>query len=133
MASEAKTFKQYAKEAKHRMKTGFWQSYHEKLEREVERAEQAGIAPSKVLEYYMEKADKTIYNRNQEEEAFYGKVKRLLDEEGETANIIGKLTDKAYYDTLSYEQKQRYTLELSQKYRKALERYEKEKQFEYFQ
>ena len=100
---------------------------------DVERAEQAGIAPSKVLEYYMEKADKTIYNRNQEKEAFYGKVKRLLDEEGETANIIGKLTDKAYYDTLSYEQKQRYTLELSQKYRKALERYEKEKQFEYFQ
>ena len=43
MASEAKTFKQYAKEAKNRMKTGFWKKYHENLEKEVARAEQAGI------------------------------------------------------------------------------------------
>ena len=133
MASEAKTFKQYAQEANNRMKTGFWKKYHENLEKEVERAQQAGIAPSKILEYWMEKADKTIINCNEEEECFYKKVKKILDEEGETADIIGKLTDKAYFATLSYEQKQRYVLELSQKYRLALERYEKERQFEYFQ
>ena len=77
MASEAKTFKQYAKEAKNRMKTGFWKKYHENLEKEVARAEQAGIAPSKILAYWMEKADKTIINCNEEEECFYAKVKKM--------------------------------------------------------
>ena len=51
----------------------------------------------------------------------------LLDEEGEVANAIGRLTDKEYYSTLSYEEKQRYTLELSNKYLIAVERYRKEK------
>ena len=61
---------------------------------------------------------------------FYLKVKKLLLEEGEVSDAIGRLTDKEYYDTLSYEEKQRYTLELSGKYLKALERFKREEQFE---
>ena len=56
-------------------------------------------------------------------------IQEILDREGEVSNVIGLLTDKAYYQTLSYEEKQRYTLELSENYLKALERYKKEKAF----
>ena len=41
--------------------------------------------------------------------------------------MLGRLTDKELYLTLSYEEQQRYNLELSEKYLKAVERYKKEK------
>lgn len=131
MANETKTFKQYAKEAKQRMKSGFWQEYRENLEREVVRAEEAGMAPSKFIEYYMRKTERALLYGDDEEERFYRKVKKILDEEGEVADVIGRLTDKDEFAALDYEQKQRYTLELSQKYCRALERYAKEKEFEF--
>ncbi len=131
MANETKTFKQYAKEAKQRMKSGFWQEYRENLEREVVRAEEAGMAPSRFIEYYMRKTERALLYGDDEEERFYRKVKKILDEEGEVADVIGRLTDKDEFAALDYEQKQRYTLELSQKYCRALERYAKEKEFEF--
>ena len=51
----------------------------------------------------------------------------MLDEEGEVSNAIGRLTDKEQFDALSYDEKQRYTLNLSEKYLQAVERYKKEK------
>ena len=58
---------------------------------------------------------------------FYLKVKALLDEYGEVSDAIGRLTDKQYFATLNYEERQRYTMELSAKYLAALEKYRKEK------
>ena len=45
------------------------------------------------------------------------------------SDAIGRLTDREYYETLSYEEKQRYTLSLSEKYLRALERYRRESEF----
>ena len=41
--------------------------------------------------------------------------------------LIGRLTDKEYYESLNYEEKQRYSLSLSERYLKAVERYNAEK------
>ena len=131
MANDVKSFKQYAKEAKQRMKPGFWQDYRDKLERETARAEEAGVAPSRFIEYYMKKTERTLRFDCAEEDAFYEKVKKILDEEGEVTDVIGRLTEKGEFDRLTYDQKQRYTLELSQRYRRALERYAVEKEFEF--
>lgn len=127
MQEELKSLKQYCKEAKKRLKNGFWQNYRKNLDDELDRAQKAGVAASKVKEYYSTKAIEAIKRVDEDKEAFYQKVKKLLDEEGEVANAIGRLTDKEYYSTLSYEEKQRYTLELSNKYLIAVERYRKEK------
>ena len=54
----------------------------------------------------------------------------MLLRDGEVSDAIGRLTDKAYYATLSYDEKQRYTLSLSEKYLRALERFRKEYQFD---
>ena len=56
----------------------------------------------------------------------------MLLTEGEVSDAIGRLTDKEYYATLSYEEKQRYTLNLSEKYLRALERFRKECEFDLF-
>ena len=130
MENQCKTLKDYAKEAKKRLKSGFWQNYHRELKKEVEKTGGEAIAVSKVVEYYSSKAEKQMRGINPEEESFYQKVKELVSAEGEVPNAIGRLTDKEYYETLSYEQKQRYLLDLSARYRSALERYYRELEFE---
>ncbi|MBE7061682.1 MAG: hypothetical protein E7382_04010 [Clostridiales bacterium] len=127
---EQKTLKQYCKEAKKRLKQGFWQNYHKNLNEQLEKAEREGVAVSKVKEYYANKVSGDIKNTSEEREEFYLKVKKLLDEEGEVSNAIGRLTDTEYYKSLSYDEQQRYTLSLSEKYLQAVERYKKEKTME---
>ena len=64
----------------------------------------------------------------EKEDEFYLKVKNLLDTEGEVSDAIFRLTDREYYDSLSYEEKQRYTLRISSRYVQALEKYRREKE-----
>jgi hypothetical protein len=61
------------------------------------------------------------------DQALYDKVCRLLEEERIIINPINELIDKKYYDTLSMESKQRYILDLSDKYKEMKERYDKER------
>lgn len=124
---ERKTLKQYAKEAKQRLKNGFWQNYRKDLDEKIERASEAGVAPSKVKEYYTYVVSENIKSRKDDEDEFYYKVKKILDEEGEISDAIGRLTDKKEFENLSYAEKQKYTLTLSERYLKAVERYNKEK------
>ncbi len=125
-----KSIKQYAKEAKKRLKSSFWQEYKDNVKNGVSKAEEEGILPSKVVEYYQNKATVTIRGVKNSDEEFYQKVKELLSTVGEVSDAIGRLTDKEYFNALSYEQKQRYTFELSAKYIKAKERYFKEIEYE---
>ena len=96
----------------------------------IERAEKAGISTSKVKQYYAERVSENIKNYVEEKEEFYQRVKGILETEGEVSNAIGRLTDKEYFETLSYEEKQRYTLTLSEKYLRALEKFRAECEFE---
>ncbi len=125
-----KSLKDYAKEAKKRLKSSFWQEYKQKVEDESKRAEMDGTSKSKVVEYYQNKAKVSIRGVKTEDEEFYIKVKNILDVYGDVSDALGRLTDKEYYNSLSYEAKQRYMLELSNKYRLAKERYYKEKEYE---
>ena len=124
---QLKSLKQYCREAKKRLKQGFWQKYHKDLDDQLTRAKESGISQSKVKEYYSCKISEDIKNTKDEFEKFYQKVKVMLDKEGEVSNAIGRLTDKEYFDSLDYDEKQRYTLNLSEKYIQAVERYRKEK------
>ena len=123
-----RTLKMLAKEAKQRMKKGFWERAEEELSARRSRAREQGISESRMERYFVDKVSGEI--RGETPDAFYLKVKKLLLEEGEVSDAIGRLTDRAYYETLSYEEKQRYTLELSAKYLAALERFQRECEFE---
>lgn len=127
-----KSFRQVAKEAKTRMKSGFWEKHQEEVNEQVAKADREGVNSSKVIEYYQNKVASTVKGCKKEDEDFYQKVKTILDTVGETSDILGRLTDKEYFSSLSYEQKQRYSMELSNKYRSALERYKNEMHYEKF-
>ena len=128
---ELKTLKQCCREAKKRLKQGFWQNYQKNLNDEIAIAEKSGVSANKVKEYFAYKISDDINTVKNEDEEFYKRVKILLDEEGEVGNAIGRLTDKTLYSSLSYEEQQRYNLSLSERYLKAVERYYKEKELEY--
>ncbi len=123
-----RTLKTLAKEAKQRMKKGFWRECEEKLDSERTHAKEQGINESKMERYFQQKVETQI--RGETPDEFYLKVRDLLLSEGEVSDAIGRLTDREYYATLSYSEKQRYMLELSDKYLRALERFKREYEFE---
>ena len=127
MQEEVKTLKQYAKEAKKRLKEGFWQDYRKNLDQELVKAEQVGVSASKVKEYYAGRVVENIRSVDEDKETFYRKEKKILEEEGEISNALGRLTDKEVFVSLTYDEQQRYLLSLSEKYLQAVERFRKEK------
>ena len=62
-----------------------------------------------------------------QDQVLYKKVCKMLDEDRIIINPINELIDKKYYESLSIESKQRYILDLSDKYRQMKERYDRER------
>lgn len=122
------SLKLLAKEAKRRLKSGFWAECHRQLSNERTYARESGMNEGKVERYFAEKVSTQI--KGEKEDDFYLKVKELILSEGEVSDAIGRLTDREYYDSLDYTQKQRYTLELSERYLRALERFKREYEYE---
>ena len=124
----ARTLREEARLAKVRMKSGFWSECKDEMDEKKAKAREHGLNESKAGQFFKTQVSAQIAGEKQDE--FYLKVKQILLAEGEVSDAIGRLTDKAYYDTLSYEEKQRYNLTLSEKYLRALERFRKECEFE---
>ena len=125
--TQQRTFRALARQAKTRMKSGFWEDCKDDLDLRMEKAKEQGLNESKAGRYFKSKVSAAVAGEKEDE--FYLRVKALLDSEGEVSDAIGRLTDREYYTSLSYEEKQRYTLSLSEKYLRALERYRREREF----
>ena len=121
------TLRDEARRAKRRIKTGFWTECQKNMDKQLEKAREQGLNESKVGRFFA--AQVTAKIEDKKEDDFYLKVKQMLLTEGEVSDAIGRLTDKEYYETLNYEEKQRYTLNLSEKYLRALERFRAEYEF----
>lgn len=126
----ARTLREEARRAKNRLKGGFWTECEAEKEEKMQKAREQGLNESKAERFFAAQIANKIAGEKEDE--FYLKVKSMLLECGEVSDAIGRLTDKAYYDTLSYEEKQRYNLTLSEKYLRALERFRAECEFEIF-
>ncbi len=131
MSQEKNSFREEARKAKLRMKSGFWAECQEDKTRKMELAREQGLNESKAGRYFAGQISKKIEGKKEDE--FYLRVKEMLLSDGEVSDAIGRLTDKEEYDRLSYEEKQRYNLSLSERYLRALERFRTEYEFESFE
>ena len=131
MRETERTLKAEARLAKARIKGDFWAECRTDMEAQMQKAREQGLNEGKVGRFFVERVSAQISGAKEDD--FYLRVKEMLLSEGEVSDAIGRLTDKAYYDSLSYEDKQRYTLELSEKYLRALERFRRECAFEALQ
>lgn len=125
---QSRSLREEARRAKHRIKKGFWAECQEDMHQQLERARENGLNESRAGRYFKTQVEAKIADKQEDE--FYLRVKELLLSEGEVSDAIGRLTDKEYYQTLSYEEKQRYTLTLSERYLRALERFRAEYEFD---
>lgn len=121
---QKRTFREEARLAKSRMKSGFWTRCKEDMDEQLELARRQGLNESKAGRFFKTQVSAKIAGDT--EDNFYLKVKEMLLSEGEVSDAIGRLTDKPYYESLTYEEKQRYNLSLSERYLRALERFRKE-------
>ncbi len=128
MSQGKSTLREEARKAKLRIKSGFWAECQEDKTKHIEKAREQGLNESKAGRYFAAQVSAKIEGRKEDE--FYLRVKALLLSEGEVSDAIGRLTDKEYYATLTYEEKQRYNLNLSERYLRALERFRAECEFE---
>lgn len=115
-----------ARAAKNRLKTNYWADCKKNFDENTNEAKNKGLSEMKIKSSLKDRVKSEIKGEKHDE--FYLKVKKLLDEEGEVSDAIGRLTDREVYDKLSYEEKQRYNFELSSKYLSALQKYRKEKE-----
>ena len=123
-----RALREEARLAKRRIKSGFWKECKENFSEKKEKAREQGLNESKAGRFFKTQVEAQIEGKKEDD--FYIKVKEMLLEDGEVSDAIGRLTDKAYYETLSYEEKQRYNLSLSEKYLRALERFKRECEFD---
>jgi hypothetical protein len=121
----ARTLKTVARQAKQRIKENFWEGYRIERAARIEIAKQNGVNEQEAERFLSQEIERKIRGE-QQTDAFYERVKAMLLSEGEVSDAIGRLTDYALYETLSYAEKQRYTLALSEKYLRALERFKRE-------
>lgn len=128
MSNQQKSFRSIAREAKARLKSGFWENAKDNFTDEVERARENGMSESRACRYFAGKVTCSI--RGGDDDLFYEKVRRMLLTDGEVSDALARLTDREEYDSLTYEDKQRYMLNLSERYLKALERFRRECEFE---
>ena len=119
-----KSLKGVAKLAKERVKTGFWAVKNEEMEQAVQLALEKGENPVEASRRFKSGVEQVVLGVEKDE--FYERVKELLLSEGEVSDAIGRLTDRAVYDRLTYDEKQRYTLDLSERYLRALKRFKQE-------
>ncbi len=130
METQSKSIKSYAKEAKQRLKSRFWEEYKREVDSGVKIAKEEGLAPSGVEKYFKSKVVRTVRGTKKEDEMFYKEVKNMLDAYGKPSDALSRLMDKKYFLTLSYEERERYLFRLSEKYLKAIERYDREREIE---
>ncbi len=123
-----RTLREEARQAKRRIKSGFWKDCEVDFSIKKEKAREQGLNETKAGRFFKTQVEAQIEGKKEDD--FYLRVKEMLLSEGEVSNAIGRLTDQAYYATLTYAEKQRYTLNLSEKYLRALERFRAEYEFD---
>ncbi len=119
------TFKDYARQAKERLKNGFWEQAKQQMTEEKQVAATLGISQRKIAEEHHRKLQRQIYDYDGfcEEQEFYNKVVEILTSSQTVSNPLMRLADKDYMQKLSPADRQTYIQKLAYKYRKAVEKY----------
>ena len=122
---ETVSIKEFAKKAKHRLGSGFWNNIRK------ERADTilcANENAEHIRSIYERKLMHTLYyqNENDEDTKLYKKVCKILSKEEFYINPIGQLIDHKKFDKLDSESKQMYIIKLTDKYNEMRARFERE-------
>jgi len=123
--------KTYAKEARKRLKNGFWETTNAERKMVIQNALENGQDVKVVEEMCRRKIENKIKsiqntNKNNYEEELYKKVCQIMESDTMLMNPLSKLIDHQVYDDLDEQSKQSYILKLSEQYVEMKKRYKSE-------
>ena len=123
--------KTYAKEARKRLKNGFWDTTNAERKMIIQNALENGQNVKVVEEMCKRKIENKIKslqnsNKNSYEEELYKKVCQIMESDTMLMNPLSKLIDHEVYDVLDENNKQSYILKLSEQYVEMKKRYKSE-------
>ena len=131
MKKEMSEIKRRALLAKQRLKMGFWQRMQDEQSRMADATKNSALIESarsaRLREFEMDSRRALGDDFAERDERLYGKVRDMLDKDEDVTDPIGRLVDRDVFDKLDADNRQRYILELSAKFRELKERYYKEK------
>lgn len=131
MKKEMSEIKRRALLAKQRLKMGYWQRMQDEQSRMADATKNSALIESarsaRLREFEMDSRRALGDDFAERDERLYGKVRDMLDKDEDVTDPIGRLVDGDVFDKLDADNRQRYILELSAKFRELKERYYKEK------
>ncbi len=115
----------YAKLAKRRMASGFW----DKIRKErADYIQNSNEDADKINRIYTKRLMRELYSfSNDDDDELYHKVCHILDKDSFVTNPITQLIDHNEYDNLDFSGQQAYLIKLADKYKALRERYDREK------
>lgn len=122
------TFKTYAKEAKDRLRSGFWEKKHDEWDMMESKARQNGTTAKKAIEKERAELSVMLYNRKkyEDDKRFYDKVCEIMEMKEIVTNPISILCEIEGVNDLPDGARIIKTMEISEKYQKMVRKYEKE-------
>lgn len=123
--------KRRARLAKQRLKMGYWETFEEQKAKVIDAVgttENGVVLANELVREKIKREFKFVNDAQaQKDEILYSKVCAILDSDEIVMNPIGRLVNKDEYERLDDNGRQRYILELSEKFRELQERYYKER------
>ena len=124
-------FRKEAKEARKRLRQGFWDDIIVERKNVIENAMKKGQDVKSIKDYYKKKIENKIKETYKtsaltEEDLMYKKVCSIMESQEVLLNPLSKLIDHNVYDKLSENAKQVYILKLSEQYVQMKQRYDSE-------
>lgn len=128
-ANKSLNLKDYAKMAKKRLSSGYWQQIRQERADYIKNNSTENV--EKINRLYEKRLMREIYysQTQDKDEELYRKVCRILDKDGYVINPISQLIDHGEYDNLDFASRQTYLIKLTDKYKELRERYDKERDF----
>ncbi|MCI8729461.1 MAG: hypothetical protein HFK07_06545 [Clostridia bacterium] len=129
-SNKTESLQDLAKNAKKRMKQGYWSDIIESRKKDMDIASKNGVDKSEVISYYKDRVLRDFYvktERVEREERLYKKVVEIMDSEEIVYNPLARLVEHEYYDNLDEDGKVAYIFNLASKYSKLRKRYFEEK------
>ena len=130
MVQKCMKIREYAKKAKQRLRSGYWEQVEKDKRNYIEKYYQEGDDIKQFNYMFQKMVEKEIYSVSKpktKEDEFYKKVVKLLTENEYVLNPIMRLIDHSVYDNLSEVAKQNYIYELTDKYNEMKQRFDEER------
>lgn len=131
MKKEISEIKRRALLAKQRLKMGYWQRMQAERDRVNGATADSSVIESartaRMREFERENSRALGDDFAERDEKLYRRVRDILDKNEDATDPIGQLMDREIFEKLDADNRQRYILELSAKFRELRERYYREK------